>query len=300
MSSQYFRFGEPGAEPQREAMLESLLAAAHTPTLIDEWRTDALSLMAPQWPVPAVAPVAFAREGLVGTEWVYLATPVHYVAELSNVRMASDGVLDLEPSQAQALAQSFAPVWHDAGVRLQASDSGMLFLLAERSLHAHTVDPQEVRGRRLEPYLPSGGDAGFIRRLMSEIEMWLFEHAVNQARRARSEPPITGLWLWGGGTAAARQELPAAWIEGHDVMFSSLAPRAALPQQASGVVVIDAEPGSAAWAHLAGCLQSAAQALRDGRLASLALSAGTRRYRIVGRFSRRWWRKRRPWWEYFS
>jgi hypothetical protein len=35
----------------------------------------------------------------------------------------------------------------------------------------------------------------------AEIEMWLHDHAVNDARSRRGELPITGLWLWGGGPA---------------------------------------------------------------------------------------------------
>ncbi|HSC98716.1 MAG TPA: hypothetical protein VLI21_07425, partial [Casimicrobiaceae bacterium] len=36
----------------------------------------------------------------------------------------------------------------------------------------------------------------------NEIQMLLHEHPVNAAREARSEPPVTGIWFWGGGTAA--------------------------------------------------------------------------------------------------
>jgi hypothetical protein len=42
-----------------------------------------------------------------------------------------------------------------------------------------------------------------LRRLGAEIEMWLHDHAVNDARGRRGEPPVTALWLWGGGGPAA-------------------------------------------------------------------------------------------------
>ena len=32
--------------------------------------------------------------------------------------------------------------------------------------------------------MPRGPDAVRVRRLMSEMEMWLFDHAVNESRRA--------------------------------------------------------------------------------------------------------------------
>jgi hypothetical protein len=38
-----------------------------------------------------------------------------------------------------------------------------------------------------------------LRRLGAEIEMWLHDHAVNDARSRRGDWPVTGMWLWGGG-----------------------------------------------------------------------------------------------------
>ncbi len=89
---------------------------------------------------------------------------------------------------------------------------------------------------------------------MSEIEMWLFDHAVNESRRRREAPAISGLWLWGGG--AADEQLPA--VDGMDggkrSAVRGLCRASALSGEpgsgvsaGSGVVVIAEWPGSPAW-----------------------------------------------------
>jgi hypothetical protein len=49
--------------------------------------------------------------------------------------------------------------------------------------------------------------------------MWLHDHPVNGARGRRGEPPVTGLWLWGGGLAGnVGAGEPAARGEATDVV----------------------------------------------------------------------------------
>ncbi len=127
------------------------------------------------------------------------ATPVHYVAEMSNVRLAAEGILSLGAADAETLAVDFNRVWHDAGIRLMTGRAGQLFGVADEALPAVTCDPEDVLDRHIQEYLPRGEGAPRLRRLMSEIEMWLFDHGVNRSRAAHDALPATALWFWGGG-----------------------------------------------------------------------------------------------------
>ena len=62
-----------------------------------------------------------------------------------------------------------------------------------------------------------------LRRLGAEMEIWLHEHAVNRLRSERGELPVTGLWLWGGGTLAPAPRVPCACRR------PMIAPLAAIP-----------------------------------------------------------------------
>ena len=306
MSIHYFRFTRRGAgSPQRAPLLERLLARADTSTVVTDWRADAFRLIAPQSAMPGVGAAALcAEQGLIDAASVFIATPVHYLAEMSNVRLAAHGILSLSRAEADALAADFNRVWHDAGIRLVSGRSQTprapdLFCVTDRVLDAVTRDPEDVLDRHIEDYLPAGPDAPRLRRLMSEIEMWLFEHAVNRTRAADAAPAVNGLWLWGGGPALASLPPVEGWTAGEDPFVTAFGTRRAVP--ASGVVVIDAEPGTDAWRDAESrWLERSFADLRAGRIARLDLSAGDRCYSVRGRWNWRPWRRRRPWWEFFQ
>jgi hypothetical protein len=301
VSIHYFRFTHRGTgSRQRTRLLERLLARADTPTAVTDWRADAFRLIAPRSAsMPGVGAAALcAEQGLVDAASVFIATPVHYVAEMSNVRLAADGILSLSPPDADALAADFNRVWHDAGIRLVSGRSQTpLFCLTDRALDVATRDPEDVLDRHIENYLPSGADAPRLRQLMSEIEMWLFEHAVNRSRSAGAAPAVNGLWLWGGGSALASLPPVEGWAAGNDPFFNAFAGSRAVP--ASGVIVIDAEPGTDAWRDVESrWLERSLEDLSSGRISRLDLSAGDRCFSVRGRWNWRPWRRRRPWWEY--
>jgi hypothetical protein len=314
VASQYFRFSVRGAAAQRRApLLEELLARADAFRPLSDWRADAFRLIAPQAAsMPAVAAAAlFAECGAVDAAWVCLATPVRYAVEMANVRMAQDGILSVTRADAQLLAQDFNRVWKDSGIRLMAGGSARLYCIFDRALEAATRDPEDVLERHIEEYLPSGADAAHLRLLMSEIEMWLFEHGVNGSRGSSGLPRISGLWLWGGGAPLAASPGVDGFFAGDDVFFSALggarsvggagSAGSAPAESDRGVIVSPQTPGDDAWSGLEKrWLSPAAAQLRSGRLSRLEISAGDRCFTLTGRAIRRFWRRRKPWWESFE
>ncbi len=302
MSTQYLRFSARGAsDGVRSPLLERLLARADESSAVTDWRADAFRVMAPDaQSMPAVAAAAlFAARGEVDGEWVFLATPVHYLAEMTNVRLAADGIVALRAAEAENLADDFNRVWHDAGVRFVAGKSAELFCVFERQLRATTRDPEEMLDRHIDGYLPGGEDAPRLRRLMSEIEMWLFDHGVNRGRSAEALPPVNGLWLWGGGPTLESMPPVQGWAAGGADPFFRLF--GAAGREPAAVIVVAESPGAGAWREVESrWLEPALEQLRSRRLTRLVLSAGARCYRVSARWSRRVWRRARPWWEAFE
>jgi len=307
VSSHYFRFIHRRAvNPLRSLLLERLLARADASAALTDWRADAFRAIAPPPArMPGVAAAAlFAERGLVDGASVFLATPVHYLAEMSNVRLPADGILSLRQSEACALAVDFNRVWSDAGIRLLTGRRADLFCVFDRPIEAATTDPEDVLDRHIANHLPTGAAATRLRQLMSEIEMWLFEHAANRTRIADAVPALTGLWLWGGGPVLTSLPPVNGWTAGDDPFFRAFAARPELSRgahAASGVVVIAAEPGTDEWRDLEsrGLARSVAD-LRAGRIERLDLSAGNRCFSVSAGWNWRPWRRRRPWWEWFA
>jgi hypothetical protein len=305
-------------EPKRAPLLERLLACADECTLAADWRADAFAVLAPGTPMPAVAPLAlrsadmvqsrapaaeswaagsWAAESWAAVSWVCLATPVHYLAEIGNVRLAADGMLTLNSAEAAALALDFNRLWSGAGVQMWAA-AARVFCGFDAALEVVTQDPERVRGRHLENFLPAGPDGARLRRLMSEMEMWLFDHAVNESRRRASHPPISGLWLWGGGAPLASLPAVQGGAAGEDLLVQAFPASA---DRIADVMVAETVPGSEAWHELESrWFQPTLIDLRRGRITRLELSAGERRYALSPRWRRRFWRRVRPWPEYFE
>jgi hypothetical protein len=308
VQARFLRFKLRGSsELSREPLLERLLARADECSIALDWRADAFAVLAPGMPMPAVAPLALRSTGIVpegapgaaspAAAWVCLATPVHYLAELSNVRFAGDGVLILDAAEAAALALDFNRLWSGAGMHLRAA-SNRLFCGFDVPLEVTTQDPELARGRHLQGFLPAGPDAARLRRLMSEIEMWLFDHAVNQKRRRSSHLPISGLWLWGGGTPLTSLPMVQGGAAGGDLLAEAFP---AAGDRVADVMVVEAVPGARSWRELESrWLEPTLADLRRGRITRLELSAGETRFALSPRWRRRFWRRAKPWWEYFE
>ncbi len=303
MFTHFFRLSHRGAaDRHRSRLLEGLLARAAPAASSGNWRADAFGVLAPTSPMPGIGAAAFCAAGGKSDGAVFLATPVHCVADMNNVRLPLDGMLTLSAAEASELCADFNRTWADGGVRLVAGGAGDLFCLFDGVIAVDTVDPEDMLGRSIVDKLPTGPDASRLRRLMTEIEMWLFEHPVNRARQAAAAPTATALWLWGGGRALDSLPPVEGWTAGDDPMFKAwaAAPESPGRRQGSAVFVIAAEPGTENWRDAESrWLAPSVAELGAGRIARIELSAGHRRF-TVGKG--KLWRflRRRPWWESFA
>jgi hypothetical protein len=276
VSSLYFRFAARADSSAPAPLLDRLLARADGYTVVDDWRAAALGS------ATAVAPVAlYAAHGAVPGAWACLATPVRYTVEMSNVRLGREGILQLDANTAAGLAVDFNQVWRDSGIRMLAGRFADLFCIFDSPLRVATQDPERVLDRHIEEFLPQGEDAPRLRRLMSEMEMWLFERV----------PPVNGLWLWGGGELRTSALAPEMKSSGEDALFSYFA-----GDVSQGGVVKAPEPGSAEWPKAESqWLRPAVEALKAGRIEQLRLSAADRCYTLRASSLKRFWRRTHPW-----
>ena len=305
MSSQYFRFVARGIPHGRVPLLEQLIARADDWEPVTDWRADAFRVIAPQAAsMPAVAAAALcadraAETAAASAAWVCVATPVHYETEMSNVRLPADGILSLTPALAETLVADFNRVWKSSGIRMTAARS-QLFCIFDRALKVVTRDPEDVLDRHIEEFLPVGADTARLRLLISETEMWLFDHAANRVRTQQNLPAINGLWFWGGGAPLVALPELQGWAAGNDLFFNALnVPREGKPQ--SGVITAGCVPGSDPWqAAESRWLQPAADELRTRRITRLQISAADRCFTVTSGGLRRFWRRTKPWWESFE
>lgn len=178
----------------------------------------------------------------------WIATPLSLQAGAASVHLDHRGILRLTGEEQDTLATDFTATFGASGHTLLPLPSGA-FLLCTRAIEPLALrEPARWAGRELATVLPVGPAATALRRLMAEIEMWLYGQPLNTTRAERGHMPVTTLWPWGSegrivrpGPGAPRTAARAfgrdPWLEGLWHLRGSVA--RALPADLAGVLAGD-------------------------------------------------------------
>jgi hypothetical protein len=255
-----------------------------------------------------------ARERVPGPELesAWLATPVALEARLDHVRMTDRGLLRLDAQERAAWCSEFNQVFgpsyslHDGGER-------GFFLTGVAPVATPIVDPARLLGADVANALP-GAAARELRRLWTEIEMWLHGAALNGERERAGKRRISALWIWGrsaGTPGARRREERDVEFRGGDPLMVGLSRLRKQPLRDVPQGVAHCESAArhvvAEFAPLTGSPQeslpaldvpwfkAARQALEGGSLSMLEIIANDHVFRVTPRAGWRFWRRRRGW-----
>ena len=277
--------------------------------------------MARRGELPGAALSLLGENGsLPAAATVLRADPVHAWAGTSDLHHDPGAVQPVTAAEIHRLCGDFNEVFASDGWTLHAPASSTLYLCARHALSVRTTPLSKTIGTALSACMPGGEDGARLRALINEVQMWLFEHPLNQAREQRGEAVINGLWPWGAGEPAAATRSPVA-VWAHDPFWRGVGRHAgavadALPDHPGHVLDEALAPGQTivvldqvwtsvcrgdveAWqAALAEVdrewLQSAYKAIRQGRLDAVVLwSPPAGAFRLDRRGLRRFWRRLR-------
>jgi hypothetical protein len=302
--------------------LQRLLAKARRDTRswqgIEEWLFESFQIeRQTDWPS---APFALLGEGISPGDacWAH-ADPVSLRADRDRLLLADAALLNIQLEEAQAISASFAAHFGDA-LELRIGSPDRWYLRLDTPPQGRSIPLSAVAGRSIQP----GSGAMGWHALMNEMQMLLYEHPVNQAREARGEAPINGVWLWGAGRLAPAETrfhsvtaaLPLArGLAQHAGIAAFAPPERATPwiQSVSTdgihVCVHDALARAAARASMDAWLETLARMERDwfaplhdalaaGHIDMLTLSLGGSRtldsYEAIRQDLRRFWRRPKP------
>lgn len=206
--------------PDRRALSGHFARGRVTTTGASCWRTW-LAARIGRSDLAEVAPASLAAQGAADA---WFATPVQLLAGLDRVHMATDGWLELEQIEARTLQSDFARQFTGTPLALEYCDAEGFLLRGLNAADAETSDPVQAFGRDIAPFLPRGHQGAAVRRLATEIEMWLHGHAVNAMRARSRRPAISALWIWGGGRSAAVPAIraPVGRAHGRDAWLRAL------------------------------------------------------------------------------
>ena len=142
--------------------------------------------------------------------WMTAADPVHLETRLNDLRLHAIGDNDLSLTDIRALFDHLQDTIGSENVAF-ARLGHFAYLRGAADMASAKVSSQLVHGRLLEDVRPRGEGSESHDRLLSEMQMSLHEHEINNNRERLGRPVINSLWLWGGGSApeqSTRQILP--------------------------------------------------------------------------------------------
>ncbi len=267
----------------------------------------------------AVAAIArFARptsaENSPAGQW-WLAQCAHLEAGVDRLYMSA-ALQSLGVDEWREVECGFNDTFSAFGYRLTDGHGAQAYLVSAADLEVKTVDPARVRGGDVLRALPEGRDAAGLKRLMTEIQMWLHDHPVNIAREERGDEPVNALWIWGGGLLpeyGAVSKLPA--LRSNDAFLNGLwklkgGVRAGVPHSFDAidlaaddamVISLACAPGpgeTPAQSMIAlerAWFAPAVAALWRGQVSCLQVHANDRLFSLTRSGLWRFWRARRPW-----
>jgi len=228
----------PAAAKARHPALELLLARGRRVSTesqtLEQWLHAAF-----EQPGEALAAGALslaASGASPGEAWWVRADPVHLRLMRDRAIVAPAEALEVAADEAGALVEALNR--HFSGVAE--------FVSLDARRWVARVEPGT--GASQGPALYSAGHGVTTARgeeaqrsaLLTEIQMLLHAHPVNEAREARGEPALNSVWLWGGGQAPASAH--GAWRS-----VAAADPSALGLAQLAGMRRFDAPPSAETW-----------------------------------------------------
>lgn len=169
------------------------------------------------------AGIAIAQEDIIQAQsatWLRL-TPVYWAAERDHVNVHpfyGDIMSAQDEADWQAIFQTVTPWLAELGWTLHpVASEAVAYVRASAGFDYHAPSLDYAQSDILEAFLPSGRDLKRWQKLLTELQMLLHTHPVNQARVARGERPINSLWL---DQCARAEQIPATVL----AQFENISP----------------------------------------------------------------------------
>jgi hypothetical protein len=301
--------------PATELLLAKGRSTASEPRSVERWLEEAFELEST--PVPAGALTMLSRGTDAREGFWARADPVHLRLLRDRVVLVPGAAFSVSREEAEALCDAVNR--HFSGeVELHAAEPLRWCVRLAQPLELPQDPAVERAGVDVRPGAP--GDA-----LANEIQMLLHAHPVNEAREARGELPINGLWFWGGG--ALPHEVGSSWqsVSAEDPVALGLAqasktrsrvlPASAaawlerVPEEGRHLILLDALRPLRALGDAAGLMVAAEllekawfvpllDALRSERIGMLTVHVPDGRsgvsFETIRADLRRFWRRPRP------
>ncbi len=182
--------------------LSGLLARAQRDD--DAVPTDLLAMLAALFALDVTqtpwAALGYAGDtGRIAEGFVLSLDPVHLRLGMTDAIVQGGDALGVRLDEAHRLAGDVQAYFAAHGWRIECASATRWYLHLPRSCDLRCTPLPSVIGRDAGLFKPQGADAARWLADLTEAQMLLHAHPLNQQREARGQLTINHLWTWGGG-----------------------------------------------------------------------------------------------------
>lgn len=159
------------------------------------------------------------------------ADPAHVHADLGSGRLLACGDMGLTREDAEELLVPLKPLFGDEGCPISLGHETRWYLSLSHDARLPAFPPpSRVLGDDIYAHLPQGDLGRRWRRLMSEAQVILHNHPLNEARVRSGKLAVNTLWFWGGGVLPDHVRSAHPGIVSDDLLLIALAHQAGVPR----------------------------------------------------------------------
>lgn len=141
--------------------------------------------------------------------WAFV-TLCHWQATTHEVTMRQLPMQDLSATESDTFLTAMQPFFAQDGITLHPFEAGRWLAHGAVFDGLPSASPDRVLGRNLSPWMPTAAQASGLIRLVSEMQMLLYTHPLNDARERRGALAVNAIWFSGTGALPDGQPAPGS------------------------------------------------------------------------------------------
>jgi hypothetical protein len=211
------RYGKVGRQDQRKWLSRGRIRSTE---VAEELLARVLCEIGHSVPATGLAALRFwGQTGERSGAWIAAADPVHLEARIDHLCLYALRGFDISRRELRDLFDYLQKTLGEDERFVFARLGHLGYVHGQESMATAAVSPDVVDGCVPDEFMPAGEIAATHDQLLSELQMALHDHEVNQRRAASGRRSVNSLWFWGGGTAPEKDARPIPPLFADDPLF---------------------------------------------------------------------------------
>lgn len=209
-------------------------------TNIDEAIRGIIDIGLGEGDLPTAALTMCAQPGYDKHKYYMHAVPVHLQADMDHAVLTPATDISITDADATALCDSLNKHFEQDGLFFNRLSKDQWIIGTDEEIRITTTSLSDAVGRNINFLLPRGEDSGKWKKVLTEAQMLMYSHEVNDWREEKGLMSINSLWFYGAGrlplkqppssreqssrtTEVSTRDIRDCSLRSNDVMFKGLA-----------------------------------------------------------------------------